>query len=74
MSSCAIVSCVVGVSESNLAKRFLLIREAFVLAFELCGCFRSFNNLIFPRATSDSSLFRCFDPSDEFVVPPGQIQ
>ena len=70
MSSCAIISCVVGVSDSNFAERFLLIRETFVLAFELCGCFRSFRILLFPRATRDSCLFRFFDPADEFVVHP----
>ena len=74
MSSCAIVSCVVGVSDSNFAERFLLIREAFVLAFELCGCFRSFRSLLFPRATRDSSLFRFFDPADGFVVRLGRVQ
>ena len=74
MSSCVIVSCVVSVSDSNFAERFLLTREAFVLAFKLCGCFRSFCSLLFPRATRDSSFFRFFDPADEFVVRLGQIQ
>ena len=74
MSSCAIVSCVVGVSDSNFAERFLLIREAFVLAFELCGSFRSFRILLFPRATRDSSRFLFFDPADEFVVRLDRVQ
>ena len=74
MSSCAIVSCVVGVSDSNFAERFLLIREVFVLAFELCGCFRSFRSLLFPQATRDSFFFCFFDPADGFVVRLGRVQ
>ena len=74
MSSCAIESCGVGVSDSDFAERFLLIREAFVLAFELCGSFRSFRILLFPRATRDSSRFLFFDPADEFVVRLDQVQ
>ena len=37
MSSCAIISCIVGVSIRDFAERFMLIRKAFVLVFELCG-------------------------------------
>lgn len=74
MSSCAIVSCVIGVSDSNFAERFLLIRGAFVLAFELCGWFISFCILLFPRVARDSSFFRFFDPADEFVVRLDRVQ
>ena len=74
MCSCAIVSCVVGVSDSNFSDCFLFVREAFVLAFELCECIRSFCSLLFLRATRDSSLFGFFNPADEFVVRLGRIQ
>ena len=74
MISYAIVSLVVGVSESDFAERFLLIKKAFVLFFEVCGCFRSFRSLLFPRAIRDSSLFRFFDPADEFAVRPCRIK
>ena len=74
MSSCVIVSCVVRVSDSNFAERFLLIRGAFVLAFELCGWFISFRILLFPRVTRDSSLFRFFDLADKFVVRLDRVQ
>ena len=74
MSSCAIESRGDGVSDSDFAERFLLIREAFDLAFELCGSFRSFRILLFPRTTRDSSRFLFFDPADEFVVRLDQVQ
>ena len=74
ISSCAIASCVVCVSDRDFAERFLLIREAFVLVFKLFGCLRSFCSLLFPRVTRDSSLFLFFGPADGFVVCLGWVQ